>query len=68
MDTQTIDTVALIRQIRDENYQRLQGKTHAERIAYYRKQASKMQSKIPVLLADQEAGSVLQTRSPAAKR
>jgi hypothetical protein len=51
MDTQTIDAVALVRQIRDGHYQRLQGKTHKERIAFYREQAQKMQDKIPALLA-----------------
>lgn len=52
MDTQTIDTIALIRQIRDNHYQYLQGKTHAERIAFYREQAQKMQAKVAFLWAD----------------
>ena len=52
MDTQTIDAVDFVRQIRDSHYQRLQGKTHKERIAFYRKQAQKMQNKVPALLAD----------------
>lgn len=46
MDAQMIDTLALTRQIRELNAQRLQGKTHAERIAYYRRQAQKLQTKI----------------------
>ena len=62
MDTQTIDAVALIRQIRDGHYQRLQGKTHKERIAFYREQAQKMQDKIPVLLADK--ASALTSKTP----
>lgn len=49
MDMQTIDTIALIRQIRDKHYQCLRGKTHAERIAFYREQAQKMQTKIVFL-------------------
>jgi hypothetical protein len=49
MDTQTINTIALIRQIRDNHYECLRGKTHAERIAFYREQAQKMQSKIAFL-------------------
>jgi hypothetical protein len=52
MDTQTIDAIAVVRQIRDNHYQRLQGKTHKERIAFYREQAQKMQDKVPALLAD----------------
>jgi hypothetical protein len=50
MDAQTIDTMALTRQIRDNHYQCLQGKTHAERIAFYREQAQKMQGKVAALL------------------
>jgi hypothetical protein len=50
MDAQTIDTLALIRQIRDDHYRCLEGKTHAERIAFYREQAQKMRGKIAALL------------------
>lgn len=67
MDTQTIDAVALIRQIRDEHYRRLRGKTREERIAYYREQAHKMQNKVSVLLADQTRESALQAQSFAVK-
>ncbi len=49
MDTPTIDTIALIRQIRDKHYQYLRDKTHAERIAFYREQAQKMQKQIVFL-------------------
>jgi len=49
MDTQTIDTIALIRQIRDNHYQYLRGKTHAERNAFYREQAQKMQKQLVFL-------------------
>jgi len=46
MATQMMDALALTRQIREVHAQHLQGKTHAERIAYYREQARKMQVKI----------------------
>jgi hypothetical protein len=52
MNAQTIDTMALIRQIRDNHSQCLQGKTHEERIAFYRAQAHKMQDKVAALRAD----------------
>jgi len=68
MDTQMIDAVALIRQIRDEHYQCLQGKTHKERIAYYREQAQKMQDKIPALLADKVSALASKTPISATNR
>ena len=68
MDTQTIDAVALIRQIRDNHYQRLQGKTHQERIAFYREQAQKMQGKISVLLADRASELTSKAQTVAAGR
>jgi hypothetical protein len=46
-----IDAIAVVRQIRDSHYQRLQGKTHKERIAFYRERAQKMQDKVPALIA-----------------
>ncbi len=55
METQKIDAIALIRQIRDAHYRRLQGKTHEERIDFYRKQAKRMQGKLSNLLADKSS-------------
>jgi hypothetical protein len=51
MNAQTLDTIALIRQIRDNPSQCLQGKTHEERVAFYREQTQKMQGKTAALLA-----------------
>jgi hypothetical protein len=63
MDTQMIDTIALIRQIRNEHYEFLRGKTHAERIAFYRAQAQKMQDKIVVLWPPATTAPVSQVKS-----
>lgn len=68
MDTQTIDTIALIRQIRENHYQYLRGKTHAERIAFYREQAQKMQKKIAILSAIETTAQVSQVQNPAVSR
>ena len=50
MDAKKINTVEMTRKIRDEHAKRLAGKSHAERIAFYREQAKKMEMKIPALL------------------
>lgn len=55
METQRIDAIALIRQIRDAHYQHLRDKTHEERIAFYRKQARRMQGKLSDLLVDKSS-------------
>lgn len=65
MDMQTIDTIALIRQIRDKHYEYLRGKTHTERIAFYREQAQKMQKKIVFLQKAETTAPVLQTPNMA---
>lgn len=59
MDTPTteIEAITLVRQIRDDHYQQLQGKTHAERIAFYHEQAQKMAQKIALLSSTEEDGS-----------
>ena len=49
-----INALELIRKIRDEHAKQSAGKTHAERIAFYREQAKKMEKKIPVLLKEIE--------------
>ena len=50
MDAKKINTIEMTRKIRDEHAKRLAGKSHAERIAFYREQANKMEKKIPALL------------------
>ena len=45
-----INTIEMIRKIRDNHAKKLAGKSHAERIAFYRGQAKKMEKKIPALL------------------
>ena len=47
MDAKKINAVEMTRKIRDEHAKRLAGKSHAERIAFYREQAKKMEKKIP---------------------
>lgn len=37
-----IDTIEMTRKIRDEHAEKLAGKSHAERIAFFREKASKM--------------------------
>ena len=68
MNAETIDTMALIRQIRDNHYQRLQGKTHEERIAFYREQAQKMQDKTAASLAALLAASPADKASALASK
>ena len=68
MNAQTINTMALIRQIRDNHYQCLQGKTHEERIAFYREQAQKMQGKIAALLADKTSAQASRVQPSAVTR
>ncbi len=46
-----INTIEMTRTIRDKHAQRLGGKSHAERIAFYRERAKKMEKKIQVLLS-----------------
>ena len=41
-----LNTIEMIRKIRDEHAEKLAGKSHAERIAFYREQARKMEKKI----------------------
>ncbi len=54
MDAKKINTIEMTRKIRDEHAKRLAGKSHAERIAFYREQAKKMEKKIPALLKEIE--------------
>jgi len=50
MNVPTIKTIEMTHMIREKNSQRLLGKSHQERMEYYRQQAQKMEKKIPVLL------------------
>lgn len=68
MDTQTIDTLALIRQIRDKHYQYLRGKTHAERIAFYREQAQKMHEQVIFLWPPETTAQVAQVQDSVVSR
>jgi hypothetical protein len=68
MNAQTIDTMVLIRQIRDSHYQCLQGKTHEERIAFYRERAQKMQGKTAALLGDKASARSRKVRAAAVSR
>lgn len=43
MDEKQIDTIEMTRKIRDEHAERLAGKSHAERIAFFRERASKLE-------------------------
>jgi hypothetical protein len=52
MDAQMVKTIEMTRHIREQNSQRLVGKSHKDRIAYYREQAQKMEKAIPVLLQE----------------
>ena len=51
MDAKKINTIEMTRKIRDEHAKRLAGKSHAERIAFYRERAKKMEKRLPVLLS-----------------
>jgi hypothetical protein len=51
MDEKTINAVEMTRKIRDNHAKRLAGKSHAERMAFYRERARKMQKKVTALLS-----------------
>ena len=65
MDTSTLDTIALIRQIRAKHYQYLRGKTHAERIAFYREQAAKMHKQVVFLWTPETTAQIAQVHNAA---
>ncbi|HKY54978.1 MAG TPA: hypothetical protein VJM08_11760 [Anaerolineales bacterium] len=50
MDKKKINTIEMTRKIRDKHAKSLMGKSRAERIAFYRERAKKMEKKIPTLL------------------
>jgi hypothetical protein len=51
MDAKKINTIEMTRKIRDGHAKHLAGKSHAERMAFYRERAKKMQKKVSVLLS-----------------
>ena len=52
MAVKKISTIEMTRKIRDGHAKRLAGKSYAERIAFYRARAKKMEKKLPVLLSE----------------
>jgi len=52
MDKKKINTIEMTRKIRNKHAQRLMGKSRAERIAFYRERAKKLEKKIPALLKE----------------
>jgi len=50
MAEQKIDAIMMTRSIRDKNYERLHHLSRAERLAYYREQASLMNAKAATLV------------------
>jgi hypothetical protein len=57
MDEKQINAIQMTRKIRDEHAKSLAGKSHAERIAFFRERADKMESKLPGLLSELAAGN-----------
>lgn len=54
MEKKTIKTVDMIRKIRDEHNKHLVGKSHVERIAFYRNLAKELEKKISALLKESQ--------------
>lgn len=46
MEEKTINAIELTRKIRDEHARRLAGASHAQRIAFYRERAKRMQKRV----------------------
>lgn len=57
MKKSEVKTIELIRRIREAHYEQLEGKTHAEQIAFYRAKAQQM---------NKRAEAMLPLRQPAA--
>jgi len=53
MTTPILKTVELTRRIRDQHYEQLKNKTHAERIAFYAQQAKELHARLQVMLPAQ---------------
>jgi hypothetical protein len=54
MEDQKINTVELIRNIRNQHYHQLEGKSDKERIAFYQLQSQKIIDIVPALLQEHE--------------
>jgi hypothetical protein len=52
MKSRKSNAVNMTRKIRDDHAKRLAGKSHPDRIAFYRQRAKKMEKRIPVLLSE----------------
>ncbi|HEY4724316.1 MAG TPA: hypothetical protein VII92_20840 [Anaerolineae bacterium] len=50
MDALTVKTIEMTRQIREQQYAQIAGKSPADRLAFYREQAQQMDARIPALL------------------
>jgi hypothetical protein len=50
MTTPKLKTLEMTRRIRDQHYEQLKDKTHAERIAYYQQQARELHARLRVPL------------------
>ena len=57
MEAKKINAVHMTRQIREKHAKRLAGKSHPERIAFYRERATKMEKKIAALLKELDVSS-----------
>ncbi len=52
-----LDAVALVRRIRDEQHERLEGRTWEERAAFYREQAARLHEQIERRRREEQAPS-----------
>ena len=52
MNRKKINTIKITRKIRDDHAKQLAGKSYAERIAFYRERAKKLEKRIPTLLKE----------------
>lgn len=50
MTTPTLKAVEMTRRIRDQHYEQLKDKTHAERIAFYQEQARELHMRLRATL------------------
>lgn len=65
MEEKTINAVEMTRKIRDNHARHLAGKSHAERIAFYRERARKMQKKVAAMLPVENGKTTYPINSPA---
>lgn len=62
MEKQKINAVEFIREIRDEHYRQLIGKSNKERIDFFQQRAQNMLRKIPIIIKDQN--HQIKTKTP----